>query len=209
MNTTDGTLVTVQNLGADKLDYWMERTIGHRCEVSDVVARCNVSVRLANVAPRGLPLYVVQEKKSYALYKGYLEIYVPEEAEVTGLTRDGSTAEFFAESEDGRKSLGMYFDLPQNDATLVDVTYDLAIENSYSVALMPQPLARDARYRLDLAVPDGWVIEGPGSNGDQPAAHSSGLLDASLVWRAGPVQRRGLSALWERLVEFWTEPLSI
>lgn len=202
----DGVLVTVQNLGADKLDPWIDRTVKLGCEVqTETTASCTVEVRLRNSAPNGLPLYVVQDKPFYALYEGYLEIYVPERADVTRYELDGRSPEVFIETEDGRKSLGAYFRTERGEVTRVIATYDLPITSRLVLTLTPQPLAEDAYAEVSVQVPEGWVIRGPGES--RMGAHTyAGPLAIPLTLHANLTEEdgsSGLMRLWRAIRGFW------
>jgi hypothetical protein len=207
--TVDNVLVTVQNLGADKLDYWMRRSVAHTCEVlSQDLARCLTEVELTNNAPEGLPLYVVQAKRVYGLYRGFIEIYVPRAAELTGVELNGEAAEFYREHEESRTALGMYFRTRPKETSTAAVSYDLPLEAPYTLAVIPQPLPVDASLRVVIAGRSGWRIEGPGGTDAERARISySGPLDATHEWRSVRDNKRGLSAIWSSLETFLTEPL--
>jgi hypothetical protein len=208
-STIDNVLVTVQNLGADKLDYWMERSIAHTCEVlSQDLARCLTEVELKNNAPEGLPPYVVQPKRVYGLYRGYIEIYVPEAARLTGVELDGEPAEFYREQEESRTSFGMYFRTRRNEISTAAISYDLPLDEPYALTVTPQPMPVDATLSVQIAQRSGWHIEGPGQTDAEAARISfSGALDATHEWRSVRDDKRGLSAIWSRLEQFLTEPL--
>ena len=205
---TDTSLFTVQNLGADKLDHWIDRRVEHGCRLSDHgLARCQSRITLRNDTPQGLPSYVTQDKKPYGLYKGYLEAYVPEEANVTSFTIDDEEPEYFTEFEDARQSLGAYFDTRRNERTRVDLTYDLPFpEDLYTLEVTPQPLTHDASARVVLDAPDGWLIETPDGRMDAPVEYT-GPLNRTLRFHATPEERPGLTGIWDRMVNFWNDPL--
>jgi hypothetical protein len=212
-NAVDNLLVTVQNLGADKLDYWMRRDIEHKCAIDGEIARCESTVRLSNETPRGLNDYVTQinnrVKRShrYGAYVGYLEVYVPDEAELTSVTLNRETETFYPESENGRKSLGMYFSTPRGERTTAGVSYDLKLpESGYSLEIAPQPLAFDAALNVDLSGPEEWSITGPGEQNEGRIVFR-GELDRALRYELRPSARTGISALWTALVRFWTQPI--
>lgn len=204
----DNLLVTVQNFGGDKLDYWMRRKLDHRCTIlSKTSASCTSSVTFKNAAPEGLPRYVVRKKASYALYKGYQEIYIPEAAQITGFTRDGEVVEFFPETEDGRRSLGLHVEVPRGESTTTTVTYDLPLaNNSYSLSVLPQPLSINARVHVEVAAPDDWVISSADTESESQFTYE-GDLSGTFKVDAQPASAEGLTSLWRRLVDFWQEPL--
>ena len=211
----DNVLITVQNFGADKLDYWMRRSIEHRCSIHDTgFARCRTTVSLTNETPLGLNEYVTQiadrdkHPYQYGAYLGYLEAYVPDGADLTGGTLDGRPQTFFPESEDGRKSLGMYFATEREETTTLEVSYDLDVPDAgYSLELTPQPLTSDAEVEVDIRVRPDWTIEGPGTR-SEGRIQFSGVLDRALHFKIHPAGRTGVAAFWRALVRFWTEPLA-
>lgn len=205
----DSLMVTVQNLGADKLDFWMRRSIDHRCEVVDGGARCATTVTLKNETPRGLPLYVVQDKEPYGIYKGYLEIYIPSEADVTGFSVSGQGTAAVPETEDGRTSLGTRFRTRRNTSTVATVQYELPIEkeDSYSLEITPQPLTRDASVSLSIKTPEDWTI-GPRGIEERGVFEFSGELSEPLRISAQPATHPpGITGLWTSIERFWREPL--
>ncbi|MGH2753113.1 MAG: DUF4012 domain-containing protein [Actinomycetota bacterium] len=207
-NAADTSLITVQNLGADKLDFWMERRVEHGCRLSDQgVARCQTRVGLRNRAPRGLPRYVTQDKEPYALYEGFIEVYVPEDARVTSYRIDGEDSEYFRESEDGRRSLAGYISVRPDDRGTVEVSYELAFpDDLYTLEVSPQPLTRDADVRIVIVSPEDWTIETPdGQSGS--VVEFKGVLDRTLRFRAEAEDRPGLSGLWDRIASFWNDPV--
>jgi hypothetical protein len=204
----DNLLVTIQNFGGDKLDYWMRRSLDHRCSIERGAATCSTEVTLRNTAPNGLPRYVVRNKSSYGLYKGYQEIYVPAAAKITGVTRDERVVEFYAEEEDRRRSLGMHVSVPQGQSTTTKITYQLPLTtDSYSLSILPQPLAQDAHVHVEIRAPDDWKIWGEGSQAETRLTVDDHLT-GSLELHARHETARGLTALWRRLVEFWREPVA-
>jgi hypothetical protein len=207
-STQDSLLVTVQNFGADKLDYYMERSLKHHCEITEVRASCSSTITLANASPLGLPPYVVQtDKPSYAFYEGYLEIYIPQAAEVSFVELDSEPVTFFPEVEDHRRSIGMMFGVPRGQSITAEVVYELPLDGSYSLQIDPQPLAHEAGVNVELDLPAAWLTRGPGGETKGPLKFE-GTLSGSLKFQSSPDGgRTGLSALWWRLRRFWSEPL--
>jgi hypothetical protein len=208
-DTNDSVFITVQNLGADKLDYWMHRSVAHACDVaSSALARCFTEVELTNNAPTGLPPYVVQPKPVYALYRGFVEVYVPKAATLTAVELNGKAAQFYEEHEESRTALGMYFSTRRGETSTVTVGYELPLDDPYSLTVTPQPLTSDASLRVRIAGADGWLIEGPGTiTRDGASLEYSGKLASTHEWRSFKDDRRGLPAIWNSLKRFWSEPV--
>lgn len=155
----DAALVTVQNYGGTKLDYWVQRKVGHSCLVDDDgVSRCSTEVIFTNDAPVELPPYVYQYRP-IGLNKSFVEIYVPASADVLSFDRDGRPLRHRVERENGLRSLGTYLELPRDSSTHLRVAYSLpAAGDTYHLDLIPQPLSRDAGLTLELSLPAGWEV---------------------------------------------------
>jgi Protein of unknown function (DUF4012) len=203
--TGDALLVTTQNTGADKLDYWARRFIDHQCSIQDALAHCSTRVRLTNEVPGGLSSYVANEP--YGLLRNYLEVYVPATARITGATRDGEPVPVTTEEQSGYTSVGHSVQIPRGESTVMKVRYTLALESPYSFVLLPQPLAHDAQVRVGLEVPESWVVRGPDGKSTASDFEYEGELAETLRFTAGPESRPGLSGAWTSFTRFWSEPL--
>jgi len=203
---TDAALVTVQNFGGTKLDFWARRSVEHACRLDEGAADCGTSVTIANRTPPGLPRFVYQYRP-YGLFKNFVEVYVPERAEITGVEVDGEPAEAFTEDEDGYTAVGVYVRIARGDETEVSVGYELPLDSdAYSLDVLPQPLAHDARLRVAVEVPSGWQVEGTGTVA-AGALRSAGLLGARKTWVVAPSEATGITALWDALARWWSEPV--
>lgn len=208
----DSLLVTAQNFGSGrdqgtKLDYWTRRSVRHSCRIEEgAPATCRTEVSLANEAPEGLTEYVAGVP--YGLLRSYVEVYVPEEARVTSVQRDGSPVEFRAEPQAGREAIGVFVKVPAGETSSVGVAYELPKGDDYELQALPQPLAADATIELSLTLPDGWAIEGTDLEQHGRTARYEGPFDRRLEVRAGPSERTGLAALWEGVRQFWRDPSS-
>jgi hypothetical protein len=207
-DATDSVLVAVQNLGADKLDYWVRRSIDHRCTIGESTTRCRTRVDLRNETPRGLPIYVTQTKRPYGIYRGYLEIYIPGSAEMEAYSLNGEAAETFLEPEDGRLSVGTDIEIKRDRTMTALIHYTIPVgPEDYALEVTPQPLAHDARLEVRLAAPEGWGFEG--SESDRSLRHR-GELATAFTTRAVPEggeRRSGIPALWDGLKGFLEDPL--
>ncbi|MBA2313601.1 MAG: DUF4012 domain-containing protein [Actinobacteria bacterium] len=203
----DGALSTVQNFGGNKLDYYARRSIIHRCEVaggSDT--RCETAVTIDNRTPLGLTDYQYQYRP-LGLFKNFVEVYIPARAELQAVEVDGRAARFFSYPEDGYRALGVYLEIPRGSATTMSVAYTLPADSGgYSLAITPQALSNDARVKVRLSFPEGWVARGPGGSSRQSYSYE-GTLNRILRVEAGPDERTGLPAFWENASRFLREPL--
>lgn len=201
----DASLVTAQNTGADKLDYWARRSIDHRCSIEDARALCSTGVRLTNDAPGGLTRYVANEP--YGLLRNYLEVYVPAAAKVTDVRREDDPVPITVEDQSGYTSVGVSVEVPRGKSTELTVRYELALESPYSFVLTPQPLAQDAQVRVGFEVPEGWVVRGPEGKSAGSEFEYRGELAETLRFTAGPETRPGLTGAWTSFSRFWSEPV--
>jgi hypothetical protein len=209
----DSLLVTVQNRGGapgigSKMDFWEHRSISHGCEMASVERMyCVTSVSIRNEAPTGLPAYVTGSDKPYGRINDFVEIYVPEEAEITGLSRNGEEVGVAIEEQADRVSVGLSVGIDRGETSEVQVGYTLPFDhNGYSFQATPQPLVRDASIELTLGLPLDWTVRGPGRWEDDTFRYR-GTLDRTLSVKAAPSGRSGFAALWESLTKFWNEPL--
>ncbi|MDQ4058510.1 MAG: hypothetical protein M3124_05240, partial [Actinomycetota bacterium] len=204
----DGVLATVQNVGGNKLDSYARRRIHHGCQIDgEGAARCVTSVSIENLTPLGLTRFEYQYRP-YGLFKNVVEVYVPKQAELLGVATGGEPADFFEQPEDGFKAIGLYLEIPKGRETEVSVTYQLPAENRYELEVIPQPLVTDALVSVALETPSTWSIEGPeGMQREGKKARWRGELDRILRFRAGPDEKSGLSAVWDRIGRFLDEPV--
>ncbi len=208
----DVVVVNSQNLGADKLDYWMRRTVRHACNLdSGETARCTTMVRIANHAPDGLPLYVRGGRPSPRAIS-YLEIYVPHRARVTGATLDGRAAKVYPERDGDLESIGTNVSIPQGKTATFTVAYTLPLtKGRYSLEVEPQPLAIDAKLSVALRLPSGWkVTRGPGQTKGGLTRYQGSLLGPVRIdARESATSRPGLSGLWDGVTSFLRNPVSL
>ena len=201
----DNLLVTTWNSGGDKLDYWARRKIEHSCAIreEDETASCSTVVTIRNVAPKGLSKTVANTP--YGLMKSFVELYIPKEANLEEVTRDGEPTRRWLDRQDGLSTVGVYVRIPQHEAVRVEVSYGLAVNERYSLRVIPQPLSVDARLQISLEVPPKWRVRGLVPSGSRFIY--DGLLDRPLLVEAARVSRSGMPGLWDRFVTFWREPI--
>jgi hypothetical protein len=201
----DNLLVTTWNSGGDKLDYWARRHIQHRCEIGPDgdLARCATVVMIKNVVAPGLPPTVAN--KPYGLMKTFVELLIPRRAALGSVSLNDERHRYYLDRQDGHSAVGIYVRIPQRETARVEVTYDLPIDDRYSLRAIPQPLAVDARLQIALEVPSRWTVRGLTPDGSRFTY--DGALDRTLVVEAEAEDRPGIPGMWDRLVAFWREPL--
>ena len=202
----DNVLVTTWNSGGDKLDYWARRRIDHSCIVreGDELATCSTVVRIRNVVPEGLSKTVAN--RPYGLMKSFVELYIPKKARLDAVLVNGEPTRHWRGRQDGLSAVGVYVRIPQSQAVSVKVAYDLRVDGRYSLRVIPQPLAVDARLQISLRVPSIWRVRGLTPDGN--TFTYDGVLDRTLFVDAEkPSSRSGIPGLWDRLLAFWREPV--
>jgi len=206
--SADGALVTVQNLGGNKLDLYARRTVEHSCEIREDTTVCDTTTEIANRTPRGLTRFQYQYRP-YGLFKNYVEIYIPEAARLDGVTAGGRAVRFSNLAEDGYRAIGAYLKIQRGQEGSMRVSYTLpAGERGYTLSVLPQPLARDARVAVNLVAPAGWSLSGPESSRvTDGVLRFGGTLRGPLEFEAGPDARTGLAKLWSGFSRFLREPL--
>lgn len=207
----DALIVTTQNWGdgageGTKLDYWVERHVGHGCDIADDgSARCETKVTLTNTAPEGLTRYVAGAP--YGRLRAFTEMYVPVAAELEKVSVDGAPVSFHAEGQAGYTALGRYLEVDPGQSVTYAAVYELPSEDgSYSLTAIPQPLAHDATIEIALALPDDWAVTGPAEVRDGQL-HFEGEFDSTVEVRATPEARSGIPALWDAVTDFWRNPI--
>ncbi|MFN2586690.1 MAG: DUF4012 domain-containing protein [Actinomycetota bacterium] len=201
----DSLLVAAQNFSADKMDYWVRRRVAHSCSVDEQAAACTAQVTLVNRAPAGLTRYVAG--RPYGAAEDLVELYLPAAATVRSFELDGTALETGTDRQDGHDVIGTFVELRPGERSLLAVSYDLPVgPKGYTLEVLPQPLAHDARLEVSLDVPEAWTLQGEGERGPG-RLRFAGPLDRTMRFAARPAARSGLAALWEGLVRFWREPL--
>ena len=198
----DSVFVAVQNHGPDKLDFWMRRSISHRCSIEEDGATCETSATLANEAPGGLTNYVSPRPNNES--NEFLEIYVPGDADVAAVELDDRPVEFLQDTQDGRTAIGADVRVQSGESTTLRVTYELPLDGSYELTITPQPLAEDANVRVELDTPDDWTVYGPDFSEEGGITYEE-TLEGSLTFEAARTPRGGLSKLWDSLSNFWND----
>lgn len=203
-------MVTTQNFGGgngqgSKLDFWARRTIEQTCIVSGGTdPRCTTRISIKNTAPDDLNVYVAGRDGTI---RNYLEAYVPAAAEVESVRLDGEAAEFRREEQGEMSAVGLYIEVPREERREVEIAYSIpGGDGPFQLSVMPQPLARDARVKVEISMPGSWVASGAGEEIDGVLTFE-GALDRTLDFAVMPDPRTGISGIWSSLKNFWNEPL--
>ncbi len=156
----DLVLVSVNNLNANKLDYYVDRDVSLDVRVGLSNARVVQRVRLTNTAPDGLVSYVAGEQTP-GVVSERIELSFGRDARFEGFRVDGQPARAFLRKHANRSSVVSYLEIARGQTVELELVYTVAAPfGSYRVQLLPQALARDADLELRIAPKDGGALAG-------------------------------------------------
>ncbi len=206
---TDGTdllHVSVNNLGANKLDLYLDRVVEQTVVVGASTADVVQRVTLTNRAPDGLVPYV-QGTENPGRSVSRLELSLAPESVPVSLTRDGQPLPDGLRPGAQRSRVATRVELERGASTVVELRYRFPVDaGRYSLRAMPQALARDAELDVRIRSADEAPLETP----DGVRLPAVGLRDQ------GPFSRtRDLAVgpppapqgFGEDLKRFWREPV--
>jgi hypothetical protein len=200
--------VSVNNVGGNKLDYYVDRDLDVAVEVGQDVARVVQRVRFRNEAPEGLVPYVAGFDTP-GLLVSLVELSLPPGAQGLVATMDGKAWRGSVHTGGGRQRVISRLELPRGAEAVLEVRYSLPIEQGrYHLRLVPQPLVEDADLRLTVRAAEGeslGVVTGaPDADGLVELAQPLGRTEEVAV-ELDP--RR--PSRWERLQEWWNSPVRL
>lgn len=208
----DLSLVSVNNLNANKLDYYIDRAVQIEATVApdsvDVVQR----VTLANRAPPDLVPYVAGVDTPGTVVER-VELSVSPDAQFTSLLRDGKQTTGDVRPGAERTRVHTFVTLPRGEQVIVELRYSVPVTGGrYRLRLLPQALARDAS--LDVVVRTGDGLELQGVRGatlvDGRAVRSGPWKEKELVdLRVGQPDRGRWVRIREAVTRFWREPVTV
>lgn len=159
----DAFSLTVQNVSANKLDYFLDTAVELSGDRSPgVINTLTAKVVIRNSATPGAtsPKYVYgpfDAAQEPGLYRGVVSFYVPEGTNLVGVSGDPTRYPAIADTEDGRPVVSYTIDLPAGERHELDIELELAPRKAkpYEVVLVPQPRVRPTVWRLALVTGDG------------------------------------------------------
>ena len=167
---SDALAVTTSNFAANKIDYYLDRTIDYRVRLQpdSTGARATVTsdldVGLANTAPAaGLPQIVIgpfDDRFVAGLNRTFLSLYSP--LAFGASSWNGTPAGVTPGVELDRNVLSMVRDLPAEttDTLTTRLTGDVVLDHGwYDLEVVHQPTLNPDRVRVSIEVPDGWRID--------------------------------------------------
>lgn len=148
----DGLAVITNNASANKIDSFLERSIGYDAHVDGGFVRATVTVTLHNGAPAsGYPSYVLGSEfldLPSGTNRTLLSVYTP--LERVGATLDGEATGMQNNNELGWHVYTIRLDLAPGQTRVVTIDLVGRVDGDYSLLLRPQPLATPDTYTIDL-----------------------------------------------------------
>jgi hypothetical protein len=177
LDGTPAVHLTVQNVSANKLDWFVDTAVGLSGDVARGTVRAEVLVR--NDAPAGVsePKYIFgpfDGNQQVGLYRGVVSLYLPRGATLVGVSGDQPRSAPIKVSEDRRPVVSWTVDLPAQASS--HVVLDLRLppgrtDGRYQLAVVPSARVRPTALRVDLAAPGGRI---------------RAALDLDRTWRLRP-----------------------
>jgi hypothetical protein len=157
----DAAVLTVQNVGKNKLDYYVDTSLalsGNR--PAGAAGSITAAVTVTNSTPEGISSEYVTGPSvrglPYALYRGIVSLYVPTGTTVAGA--EGSDSPPSVTTEGGRTVVTYDISLPAGETSTVTLQLNLvprAPGRPYSVIVIPVGRVRPTTVSVDIALGDG------------------------------------------------------
>ncbi|MHB0976420.1 MAG: DUF4012 domain-containing protein [Candidatus Aquicultorales bacterium] len=161
----DYLLVSIENFGMNKVDYYLRESIDHEVLLrEDGSARMLTAVELRNGAPSsGLTEYVAGKARpgfTPGSNEAYVSIFVPDNAELRRFTLDGRAATVEIGSELGKRVYSTVVTIPPGGTSKLQLQYEVPevlVEQDdgmkYQLTIQKQPMVLDAAYSLRVRGP--------------------------------------------------------
>jgi hypothetical protein len=157
--------LTVQNVSANKLDYFLDTAVeltGDR--TPGVPSHVTAKIVIRNSAPPGQtsPKYIFgpfDGTQVAGLYRGVVSLYLPAGTNVGQATGDKTRYPAISVTEDGRPVVSYTIDLPAGQRHELDIDLELAPRKDapYELILVPSPRVRPTTWRLNLETGEGLL----------------------------------------------------
>jgi hypothetical protein len=213
----DYLLVLGQNLGENKMDYYLERDIDYEGRVQadgSLDARLAVTVRNTASAAAALPAYVAGPRPRIELGAGvarsYVTALVPAGAELGDVAVDG---EFPAGVENrlelGRRLLAVPLDIPAGQERTIVFRYrvpGVLVDGRYELTLQNQATVRPDDVAVDVQIPRNTTVSALEGFAGGDTLQWNGPVPAEMRLSAG-IQRSLPARLASRVFGFLKDPL--
>ncbi|MCW2779214.1 MAG: hypothetical protein JWN17_2939 [Frankiales bacterium] len=189
--------VSTNNLNANKLDYYVQRTVDVDVRVARRSARVVQKVRLVNTAPADAVPYVAGTGTP-GTARERVELSLGPRARDVVVTVNGRALPSSVRASPGRTRVATYVQLRRGRPVDVEVRYLLPRDGeAYRLHLVPQPLARDASLHLRVRGTAQWRLA-------REVRVDAPFTDERLVEVAPPVETRV-----QRLRRWFREPIRL
>jgi hypothetical protein len=187
-------MVFHDNLGVNKVDYFLKRRINTRIEIEesgDALVTTSIKVNNDSLDEPVLAGGGV-EGDPPNLNRMFLNAILPKEAQVQSLTVGGEYRPEVPDNEDGFPVVWDIVALESGQATKMVVEYRLpnafntsAESGTFDMTLVPQATIIPDRFSLKVSPPDGFSasIEEGGDGAGEPATSVKGKLDSVRTYR--------------------------
>ena len=171
LGSADGLSVIVNNAGANKLDVYLDRTIGYRAEFDPVtrVLTGTIEVKFTNSAPTsGLPSGVIDNYVGDPVGTNRTLVSFYTALPYVGATVDGEPVEMEPGTESGWRTSTIELVIPSDESRTVRLSIagslpapvddggaDDADPPAYELAVRTQPLSTQAVYDIEVVDPSG------------------------------------------------------
>ena len=206
--TGDLSHVSVNNIGGNKLDVYVDRDVTVDVTVHEDRAEVVQRVRFTNRAPDGLVPYVAGNDRP-GVVVSRTELSIPPRASVVSATVDGRPWTGTAHDGPERRRLVARLELPRGASSELEVRYVLPIaDGAYHLRLVPQALAQDAELSLTVRPAAGerlGEVTGARRAGDvvQALDPLAEQRDVEVALHSDPPSR------WERFQDWWSSPVQL
>jgi Protein of unknown function (DUF4012) len=211
---SDAIAVTSSNAAGNKIDYYLQRTVDYRVELTpnasltEARASAQFSVELDNTAPsEGLPQYVIgpyDERFVAGENRSFVSMYSPLTAASSEV--DGRSTSIAPGRERDRNVYSLFVDLPSKTQKNLDLQLDGVVKlhrGWYALEVRHQPTLNPDVLHVSVAAPQGWKIDrAPNMEipGKRRATVTVAGLDKTTTFRVHLVPDPDSWNLWDRLV---------
>jgi hypothetical protein len=166
---SDSVLVTAQNGGANKVDYYLTRQVDYEIQLrpdagrSAAEAQSRVEVRLDNAAPAGISSFALgpwDERFEPGENHSFVSVYTP--LALAGAALEDVPVQLETATELGRNVFSMFIGVPAESSRTLELelegTVRLERGGWYVLDLVRQPTLHPDDVSVSIEVPPGWRI---------------------------------------------------
>lgn len=199
--------VSVNNIGGNKLDVYVDREVEIDVVLGRDAARVVQRVRFTNGAPDGLVPYVAGVDQP-GVVVSRVELSLPPTARGVTATVDGAPLGRPPVPGPERTRLFHHLELARGASAVLEARYTIPVDDgSYRLRVIPQALVEDADLRLSVAATAGEGLAArpasPRSDTDEPVPLTRTFERVVELERLPPASR------WQRLRQWWHSPVTI